>query len=74
MSISALNLEVLVIRWAGISVDCLHIPLLRQAINSFFCIDKRHSTGLIHPPELVLDSRTILVENGEWNRAVCDIQ
>ena len=74
MSISALNLEVLVIRSAGISVDCLHIPLLRQAINSFFCIEKRHTASLIDPLELVLDSRAILVENGEWNRAVCDIQ
>ena len=43
-------------------------------MNPFVRIDKRHTAGLIDPLELVLDSRAILVENGEWNRLVCDIK
>ena len=59
MSISAPNPEALVIRWAGTSADSLQIPLLQQAINSLAHVEKRHTPGLIDPPELVLDSRAI---------------
>ena len=59
MSISAPNPEALVIRWAGTSADCFQIPLLQQANNSLAHFEKRHASGLIDPPELVLDSRAI---------------
>ena len=74
MSISAPNPEALVIRWAGTSADCFQIPLLQQANNSLAHVEKRHTAGLIDPLELVLDSRTVLFERGEWSRAVCGIQ
>ena len=74
MSISALNPEALVIRWAGTSADCFQIPPLQQANNSLAHVEKRHTAGLIDLLELVLDSRAILVEKGEWSRAVCDRQ
>ena len=74
MSISAPNPEALVTRWVGTNADCFQIPLLQQANNSLAHVEKRHTPGLIDPPEMVLDSRAILVEKGEWNRAVCDIQ
>ena len=62
MSTSALNSEALVIRWAGTSADCFQTPLLQQAMNSLARVEKRHTRGLIHPPEWVLDSRAILFE------------
>jgi hypothetical protein len=74
MSISAPNPEVLVTRSAGTNADCFQIPLLQQANNSLAHVEKRHTAGLIDPLELVLDSRAILVEKGEWSTAVCDIQ
>ena len=61
MSISALNPEALVIRWAGTSADCFQIPLLQQANNSLAHVEKRHTASLIDPLELVLKAAPSLL-------------
>ena len=59
MNTSAQNPEALATLWVGTNADCLQIPLLQQAMNSLAHVEKRHASGLIDPPELVLDSRAI---------------